>query len=263
MTMRAVADHFSATPGAYSRYRPSYPEELFDYLAEEAPGRELAWDCATGGGQAAGPLAERFRRVIATDASVAQLSRRIERSGVHYAAGRAEAAPLATGSTDLIAVSQALHWFDFERFFAEVERVLTPGGLLAAWTYDLLRVDSEIDTVIDRFHYDVVEPYWPPERAYVDSRYETIPFPFERLAPPALEMSEEWDLGRLIGYLGTWSAVGRYRAARQTDPVSMFRRELERVWPDPERQREVTWKLTLLVGRTNRAVAEGGSDGRG
>jgi uncharacterized protein YhfF len=42
-------------------------------LAADAPRTGLAWDCATGSGQAAVGLAERFARVIATDKSRAQI----------------------------------------------------------------------------------------------------------------------------------------------------------------------------------------------
>ena len=62
-------DHFSGHAGLYARHRPRYPSELFGWLADAAGGRELAWDCGTGSGQAALALAESFRRVIATDAS--------------------------------------------------------------------------------------------------------------------------------------------------------------------------------------------------
>ncbi len=248
--MRAFEDHFSATAGAYGRYRPGYPDRLFDYLAGLAPARGLAWDCATGGGQAAGPLAARFRRLLATDASIAQLSHRADHRGARFAAALAEAAPLRDHTVDLLTVSQALHWFDFERFFAEAERVLVPGGVLAAWTYDLLRIDPEIDALVDHQYTEVVGEYWLPERAHVRAGYETIAFPFERLEPPAFRMKARWTRDRLVGYVGTWSAVGRYRAARGEDPMPGFERRVEEAWPDPEAAREASWNLTLLVGRT-------------
>lgn len=258
--MRLYKDHFSAaaTAGAYSDNRPGYPDDLFDYLAEQAPTRHLAWDCATGGGQAAVPLGERFDRVVATDISIAQLSRRDQHASVRYAVAPAEEAPLATDSIDLVTVSQALHWFSFERFFSEADRVLVPGGLLAAWTYDLLRIDRQIDAVVEHLYSEVVGDYWLPERAHVVAGYESIPFPFERLDPPALAMSAEWDRNRLIGYMSSWSATGRYRSARGEDPVPIFEREVAKVWPQPVETREVTWKLTLLVGRPGRELAAGG-----
>ncbi len=242
-------DYFSRTARAYSRYRPTYPAELFDYLAREAPGCGLAWDCATGSGQSAVPLGERFQRVIATDASVAQLALRQIDDRVVYAAAPADMAPLGDHTVDLVTVSQALHWFATEAFFAEVERVLVPGGLLAAWTYDLLRVDPEVDALLDRYHDDVVGAFWAPQRMHVDGGYEDLPFPFERLAPPDFRMSARWTGKRLAGYFSSWSAVGRYRRERGEDPVPLFERELAPLWADLDTEREVRWRLTLLAGR--------------
>ena len=250
--MRASGDHFSDAADDYSRHRPRYPAELFDYLAGEAPGRALAWDCATGSGQAAEPLAERFERVIGTDVSLAQLRRRPRRARARYVGALAEAAPLADGSVDLVTVSQALHWFDFERFFSEARRVLVPAGLVAAWSYDLLRVDAAVDALVDHVYTEVVGPYWLPERRHVVSGYATIPFPFEPLTPPPFRMSARWSRDRLVGYVATWSATGRYRKARGEDPVPAFERRLEDVWPRREEVREVTWNLTVLAGRADR-----------
>ena len=44
-------DHFSGHASDYSAYRPTYSPELFAWLAEQAPARELAWDCATAWGE--------------------------------------------------------------------------------------------------------------------------------------------------------------------------------------------------------------------
>jgi hypothetical protein len=44
-------DHFSRHADDYTRYRPTYPAEFFDWLAQQAPTHALAWDCATGSGQ--------------------------------------------------------------------------------------------------------------------------------------------------------------------------------------------------------------------
>jgi SAM-dependent methyltransferase len=241
-------DHFSRLPESYSAHRPGYPEALYDFLAAHAPSRRLAWDCATGGGQAAGPLAERFDRVLASDASVTQLSERADHPAVAYAAALAETSPLGNGSVDLVSVSQALHWFSFERFFAEVDRVLVAGGLLAAWTYPLLRVTLAVDALIDELHGEIVGAYWPPERRWVDDRYRDIPFPYEIIETPALETTARWDLGRLVGYLGTWSSVARYREATGSDPLEALTDRLAMIWGDPAGRRRVRWEIILLAG---------------
>src|ERR671918_379602 len=56
---------------------------------------------------------------------------------------------------------QALHWFDFDRFFAEVQRVLAPGGAVALWTYNLARVEPAIDALMDRLAHEIAAAYWP------------------------------------------------------------------------------------------------------
>jgi SAM-dependent methyltransferase len=247
--MARFADHFSRVAADYARFRPRYPDALFDWLAGLAPGRGLAWDCATGSGQAAVALAERFERVVATDASAEQLASAEAHPRVEYRVAPAESSGLAAASVDLLTVAQALHWFDLPAFYAEADRVLRPGGVLAAWCYGLFRfADPEVQAVLARFH-DRVEPYWPPERQLLEAGYRTLDFPFPEDAAPDFAMTEGFDLDRLLGYLGTWSAVKRYREVRGDDPLIAPERELRAVWGDPARRRPVHWPLALRCGR--------------
>src|SRR5690349_15303419 len=128
-------DHFSGLASRYADFRPHYPAALFDYLAALVPGNAQVWDCAAGNGQASIDLAQRFSKVIATDASPEQIASATARHNVEYRVALAEQSGLADTSVDLVTVAQALHWFDLNRFFAEVQRVLKPGGVLAIWTY--------------------------------------------------------------------------------------------------------------------------------
>src|SRR5688500_380431 len=77
-------DHFSTHAALYRSHRPGYPGELFDFLASLAPGRSVAVDCATGSGQAALALAERFGQVVASDASAEQLAHAPAHPHVRY-----------------------------------------------------------------------------------------------------------------------------------------------------------------------------------
>jgi SAM-dependent methyltransferase len=247
--MNGFADHFSRAAGEYASFRPRYPEPLFGWLAEQVPDRHRAWDCATGSGQAALALAPYFREVVASDASLAQLRHAARAGAVRYAAMTAERPALADDSFSLVTVAQALHWFDRAAFFAEVHRVLVRGGLFAAWRYGLASIDPEVDAVVGRFYSETVGPYWPPERALVESGYSQLEFPFEELASPRFVMEADWTLSQLAGYLSTWSAVSRYRAERREDPVPALARELERVWPSAAEPRIVRWPLEVRVGR--------------
>ena len=155
---RSFVDHFSVVSTVYARFRPRYPEALF-WLAQVAPGRELALDCATGNGQAAVGLAGHFARVIATDASAAQIEAAAATPRVEYRVAPAEASGLPDASCDLVCAAQALHWLDRPAFFAEARRVLVPGGVVAFWGYLRLRTgDAELDAELDRFHDVVVGP---------------------------------------------------------------------------------------------------------
>jgi ubiquinone/menaquinone biosynthesis C-methylase UbiE len=244
----AFKDHFSVAAHEYDRCRPSYPAELIDFLADVAPARSLAWDCATGTGQAAVGLAARFDKVIATDASGAQLAHAVAHSRVEYRVARAEDCGLPDRTFDLVTVAQALHWIDLDAFYAEVRRVARPGAVIAAWTYSLADADPAVDPLVATF-YAEMSPWWPPERSHVEDGYQRLPFPFEPVVAPALEIHASWPLERLLGYVSTWSAVNRCRRETGADPLVGLRHRLESAWGNPAEPRPVRWPLHLRVGR--------------
>jgi len=248
MTQDGAVQHFSSVAGAYAAYRPSYPDALFDWLAHVAPARGTAWDCAAGSGQATRDLARRFERVVATDASRAQLGSLLGAPGVAIWAAIAERSGIRAARMDLIAVAQALHWFDLTAFYAEARRVLRPGGVVAAWTYADPRLEGPAGPALEAFA-QVMRPWWPAGRALVESGYRTMPFPFAELPAPALAMTADWTLDAVVGYLGTWSAVGAYRKAQERDPLPALRSALAGAWGDPATRRRVTWTLSLRAGR--------------
>jgi len=247
--MTGFKDHFSGHAASYAQARPLYPRALFEWLAREAPANELAWDAGCGNGQAAVALARDFAAVHATDPSATQIDAATPHPRVRYGVEAAEQCTLAAGSADLVTVAQALHWFDFGRHFAEVMRVLRPDGVYAAWSYGLMRIDPAIDAVLAHFEHTVVGPYWPRERRHVDAGYRDIPFPLAPLAAPAFAMHHDWRLPQVLGYLETWSAVQRYRAARGTDPMPGLAAALAPAWGDPLQLRRVEWPLVVLAGR--------------
>ena len=247
--MAGFADHFSPAAAEYAAYRPRYPDALFQWLARMAPDHRGAWDCGTGSGQAAVALASHFDDVVASDPSIAQLTHATRAPGVRYVAMTAEQPALADGCMMLITVAQALHWFRRAEFFAEANRVLAPGGVLAVWRYGLLTIDADVDVVIERFYRETVGAYWPPERALVEQGYAQLRFPFDELSVPTFAMEAQWSLPQLAGYLSTWSAVARYRAATGRDPVPALVTELGSAWPRGDESRVIRWPLEVRAGR--------------
>ena len=240
-------DHFSKQAAAYARFRPGYPQELFDYLVSIAPSRRLAWDCGTGNGQAAAGLASVFDAVIATDASEKQITNAERHERVDYRVAPAEDSSIDFGTVDLIMVAQALHWFDLDRFYAEARRVLKPNGVLAASAYNLFRVEPAIDEIVDRNYSEVVGPFWPPERKLVEN-FADLPFALHEIEPRKFEMTAQWNLDHLVGCLRTWSSTQRFISARGSDPLQEINDDLRSAWGDPQQTRKVMWPLVLRIG---------------
>jgi len=241
-------DHFSGHAAAYATCRPGYPRDLVAAVARLPREHKLALDTGTGNGQAAVGLAEHFDRVVATDPSAQQLAHATPHPRVEYRIASSDATGMADGSVDLVTAAQAFHWFDFDRFFAEVKRILAPGGAVAIWTYNLPRVDPAVDRQIDRLAHDVTGSYWPPERRWVNEEYRTVPFPFAEVRMPSFFHPENWNLEQLVGYMRTWSATVRYSKERGTDPLDEIWNDLVVAWGEPETVRPVVWPLFLRAG---------------
>jgi len=243
-----MKDLFSQQAEAYAVYRPSYPKALPGFLLGLVPGRDAAWDCGTGNGQMANILAPSFKNVYATDISAAQLDNATRRSNIHYSRQPAEATDFPENSFDLITVAQAIHWFNFDAFYAEVLRTARPDAILAVTGYGFLSVTPEVNSIVQHFYDEITAPYWEPERKYVEERYRTIPFPFKEIEAPHLQVKYEWTLDQLLGYLGTWSAVQKYKKVNGTDPVELVSEDLYKAWDDAYTH-SVTFPILLRVGR--------------
>ena len=245
----SFADHFSVTAADYARFRPDYPPALFEWIATLTREHDLAWDCATGNGQSAVALAAHFDDVVATDGSAAQLAAATVRRNVHYACAVAERCSLRSASANVVTVAQALHWFDRERFYQEVNRIVVPGGAIVVWSYGPMSVESRVDEVVHAFYQGTLADYWPSERSQVDNGYRDLPFPFAPIAAPELAMRREWTLAHLLGYIGTWSAVQRCRRINGEEPLRVFAERLAARWGPRDQPREVRWPLIVRSGR--------------
>ncbi|HEX6930281.1 MAG TPA: class I SAM-dependent methyltransferase [Gammaproteobacteria bacterium] len=248
MANETFKDHFSAHANRYAEARPGYPGALFEWLAAQCRERALAWDCATGSGQAAVELARHFERVVATDASAEQIANARQAANIAYCVAPAENCGLDDASIDLVTVAQALHWFDRDAFYAQARRVLKPGGVIVAWGYHLTRVQPAIDRIINVFDQAIIGPFWPPERRHIDARYGDLDFPFARIAVPDFDMHLAWSRKQFLDYIATWSAVQRYRKQKGHDPMAWLENEIAAYW-NPDEVLDVSWPMFFLAGR--------------
>jgi SAM-dependent methyltransferase len=246
-----TTDHFSDVAQLYAKFRPTYPSELFVWLAGICSNRDLAWDVGAGNGQASVALAAHFTRVLATDQSDAQIAQSVPHERVEYRAAPAERSGLADASVDLVTIAQALHWFNLDAFYSEVRRVLKPGAAVAAWTYGVLNVEGEaVGARLSHFYHRVVGQYWPAERRHVENGYADLPFPFEEVTSPALAIGQAWNLDGLLNYCRSWSATSQCMRATGSDPVLALESELSPVWGPRTQRRMVSWPIAIRAGRS-------------
>ncbi len=242
-------DHFSKQAAVYAQHRPLSPKGLIDYLVGLVESRQTAWDCGTGNGQTARLLADHFKTVIATDLSADQIAHAEPHPRIRYRVAVAEDSGVASDSVDLITVSQAFHWFDFEKFFKEVRRVSRPNAVIAVWCYGLHHITPEVDAVAEKYYSEIVGAYWPPEVKWVREKYLTIPFPFEEIKAPPFVMEQDWTLDQVIGNFVSWSSTQYYRKDRGQDPIDLIRNDLLAAWGDPKKAKRIRWDICLRVGR--------------
>jgi ubiquinone/menaquinone biosynthesis C-methylase UbiE len=242
-----MKDNFSRQADIYAKYRPTYPQSLFDFILQQADKKQNAWDCATGNGQSAEVLANYFEKVFATDISQKQIDNAKQAANIFYSVQPADKTDFADNTFDLITVSQALHWFATPGFYDEVKRVAKPSSLLAAWSYSLLYVSPEIDKRIRSFYTDIIGPYWDAERKYVDQEYKTIPFPFREITAPKFNMEYHWAIEELEGYLNTWSALQKFISANNYNPVPEIIDQIRPWWKNEKMK--VNFPLHIRMGR--------------
>ncbi len=225
-----MKDNFSTHASVYARYRPVYPDNLFEFIYAHVNGFENAWDAGTGNGQVAKILSQKFNQVLATDISAEQLSHAPKLPNIDYRQAAEELPQIPNARFDLITVAQAIHWFNRDVFYAEVKRVAKPNALVVVWCYSLAQVNPEIDSLINHFYAETIGVFWDEERRLVEQAYRTIDFPFNELPAPELSMDVNWEIEHVQGYLTSWSAVQHFIKANGFNPVDTLITELKPLW---------------------------------
>ena len=246
--MKNLKDNFSTQANSYAKFRPHYPDSLYEFIFNLAQNTDAAWDCGTGNGQVAVKLAEKFKKVYGSDISEQQLKNAVQKNNISYIHTRAEQTNLPENSIDLVTVAQAIHWFDFNAFYKEVTRVAKSNSIIVIWTYKLLNISTEIDLLIEEFYSKTIGSYWDPERRYIDEEYKTIPFPFKEITAPSFEITAQWDLRQLIGYLNTWSSVQKFIKEHKHNPVDLLESKIHSLWKTGE-VKKVSFPLYTRIGR--------------
>ena len=245
-------DHFSRQSAAYSRYRPSYPPELIDYVASQAPRRgarrRLRDRQRPGGARARGAL--RRGRSPSTGAC-SQLAR----ARPHARVSRTRRPwPSGCRSRDRQRRSRRRRAGGaLVRLRAFPRRVPPRAGAgrrrRRCGPTRMFRVGAAVDAVIDDFYERRRSARdWPPERRYVEQGYRTLPFPWREETAPEFELDTDWDLEQVMGYLATLvrgAALPGSHGARPARGTAATARP--RWWPRSGAMR-LRWPLHLRLG---------------
>jgi len=242
-----MKDLFSRDSKQYAKFRLTYPDEFYHFIFQHVNHKQYAWDVGTGNGQVARVLARHFEQVYATDISQKQLEEAVQLPNVQYLRCNEYETSFATHTFDLITVGQAIHWFNIDLFYQEVQRVAKKGAIIAVWGYNLLRISPQIDTLIQQFYKEKVGSFWNAERKYVEESYQTIPFPFQVITSPNFQIEVFWDLTMLEGYLNTWSSVGKFIQTHLYNPVNELIVSLNPFWKKNE-QKKIIFPIFVRLG---------------
>lgn len=245
-------DLFSKQADLYARYRPTYPAELYQYILSFVKEKNIAWDCATGNGQAAVVLADHFKKVVATDISAEQIEKATFKENIEWLVCPAESTPFAENTFDLVTVAQAYHWIKWKEFRNEVRRVCKNNAVIAVWLYyDHTTGDKRIDKVVRDFYENVTRPYWDYERKYVEELYATVAFDYELLPFKNFGINVHWQREDLLGYISSWSAIQKYIKVNGHSPIPIIEKEINKLWPQGEKK-QVIFPVYLKLGRVSR-----------
>jgi ubiquinone/menaquinone biosynthesis C-methylase UbiE len=255
----------------YAIYRPNYPLSLVEKIMESAMlhnGSATVVDIGCGSGQLTLQLAKYAMEknwnnaihIIGLDPSVNQIENAVkclpEEYGniVEYRVSSAEHTGLESNSVDVITVAQALHWFNLDQFFAEVDRLLKPDGILAAVTYDLNYFDvPEAQKELLYLYNHILGKYWSPKRKMVDDNYASIDFPYSQtLQRFMIPLRKTMSLSNYINYLNTWSSIQNYRKENPDQQVNILEEFKRRLMAklgikDEQEQIEFVWEMHLII----------------
>ena len=209
---------FHGTAWYYARFRPAYPDALFDYLISQfEPGdKSNLLDLGCGTGQMAIPLARHFRQVFALDPDPDML-REGRRSATdkdieHIQWMRAGSNDLESIWPDLTDVQLAVmassfHWMDRSVVLERLYSLLDRGGGIAITGYPSLwnaerDWQAAVRSVIQR-HFGTERRAGSGHFKAPRARHETIvaQSAFKRQERVVFQVAKTWTIEQIVGHL--------------------------------------------------------------
>ncbi|KAL8279508.1 hypothetical protein RQP46_008070 [Phenoliferia psychrophenolica] len=293
---------------AYAASRPAYPPALYAHVLSYAHplpspvASRTVLDLGCGPGLSTFAFLPDFGTVIGLDPSanmVATANQLLEEKRgqgevapdqvVNFRVGSGESLESLKGqSVDLVVAGQAAHWFDARKVYAELRRVLKPGGSFVFWGYGefYLPDHPKASKLIPPYSAGTLGPYWQqPGRSIVESLLIPFPLPapspspkftslhrafFSDAIPPLppadpttpyttsldpVLLTHKWSMTELGAYLGTFSAAHTYdeKNGKESDVARDFAMRLkEALASEGVKEGEkfkVAWRMGTVQGK--------------
>jgi len=254
---KSFVDQFSGHSSGYAKYRPGYPKEIYDRILEfggvDFSQKGVAVDVGCGSGQATKELLKYFPKIFGVEPSSEQLSQAEKIDGIEYICSRAEKTPLPDQIADIVTSASAVHWFQLDEFWNEVDRLLRPGGVVAVWSYKnyVFTKNEEANKFYEKFLERIVK-FWAPQLNRLQEGYKDIIPPFPRTERHKILKTVEISLSQYIGLLNTSSG---YQNFIQSHPEEKLLEKLEEDlkivygFSSSEKKIEVEYVYFLVMGQ--------------
>ncbi|KAH7958356.1 hypothetical protein HPB49_001008 [Dermacentor silvarum] len=193
---------------------PAMVADIVEYANQTVSCKDgVCVDVGCGPGQSTERFCPHFRKVVGTDISETQIS--IARAActaknVSFQVANAECLPFDAGTVALVSTVNALHWFHWNSFFAEVRRVLVDGGVFCPTLYRLRAVaEPGLDKCFEEFRHQEFEGYLTAQHDFWTYGYEKTEVPFSDVRKEEFSVKEKTALSAVMACVRTWSFVIR------------------------------------------------------
>jgi ubiquinone/menaquinone biosynthesis C-methylase UbiE len=243
---------FNGLAATYERYGVGYSSELFAVLEGcgfKCGARVVDVGCGTG--ISLQPLAQRGMTLTGVDPSAAMLA--IAKNAVPaatFVSGGAEQLPFTNSSFDGAVSAQAFHWFDADRAFAELIRVVVPGGPVAIWWKILGAAEPMRELRAAACTRAGVEPSPDALRGGFGAFYRA---PFAQRLLRVLPFTARFTVDDWIGYERSRAAVRNHYGAKSEVYFDALRLALLDRYGSPSASMSIQYSQFLYVGTTARS----------
>ena len=215
--MMELRETFNKNEENYDRYRPGYPEELFNDIISYSGLKEdsTVIEVGTGTGQATFPFILKGCNVTGIELGdrLSEYTRKkySDYENFNIITGDFCNVELPSGSCDLIFSATAFHWLPFEEAVRRVKKALCPGGTFALfWNHPFPNREDDPTNMASRKVYD---KYRPSSKKQVEFSEDNLAVWTERLKEAGFDFAEAklyrrkrvLTTDQYIGLLNTYS----------------------------------------------------------